>query len=48
MLVKRHILGIAKLTGDPFNAADVNSDIKVNSVDIMKILRHILGIEKIK
>ncbi|MDR3345253.1 MAG: dockerin type I domain-containing protein, partial [Oscillospiraceae bacterium] len=48
LLVKRHILGIATLSGDAFNAADINGDGKVNSVDSMKILRHILGIETLK
>ncbi|MDR1410028.1 MAG: InlB B-repeat-containing protein [Oscillospiraceae bacterium] len=48
LLVKRHILGIASLSGEAFNAADIDGNGKVNSVDLMKMLRHILGIEALK
>ena len=48
LMVKRHILGVEKLKGAPYDAADIDGDGKVNSVDAMRILRHILGTEKIK
>lgn len=48
VLVKNHILGISKLSGNSAKAADVNADGKVSSLDYVLIKNHILGISQIK
>lgn len=47
VFLKRHILGLSVLSGEPLTAADVNRDGKVSNADIVKVKRHILGIEQI-
>ncbi len=45
--VKKHILGVASLSGDGFNAADVTGDSKINALDLAAIKKHILGLATI-
>lgn len=45
--VKKHILSVAKLSGNNLIAADVNGDNSINALDIAAIKKHILGIQKI-
>ncbi len=45
ILIKKHILGISKLTGDKLKKADVNSDGKVNVKDYIIIKKIILGVD---
>lgn len=48
MEIKRHYLGVKKLTGAAFEAADVNRDGFIDGFDMMEIKRHYLGIKEIK
>lgn len=48
VLIKRHILSVATLSGDAAAAADVNQDGRISNADIVLIKRHILGLETIQ
>ena len=47
VLIKNHILGIKKLSGNAQSAADVNKDNKISSMDYVLVKNHILGIKEI-
>lgn len=44
ILLRKHILGSSKLTGDNLSRADTNSDGKVNSLDYIVIRKIIMGL----
>ena len=46
-LLKRHIIGQSKLTGEKETVADVNVDGKVSVTDLAKIKRVIVGLDEI-
>ena len=48
LLIKKHILGISKLSNSFNSAGDVNGDGKINGVDSLLVKKHILGINSIK
>ena len=47
-VIKAHILGIRKVEGVYFTAADTSKDGKVSAVDYSMVKAHILNISKIK
>lgn len=48
ILVKNHIMGTSKLTGDSLLAADCSGDGSVTSLDYIQIKNHIMGVSTIK
>lgn len=42
--VQKHILGVSKLTGYSYKAADTSKDNNVNALDLLKLQKHILGV----
>ena len=47
MAIKRHMIGIKKLTGEDLTVMDVDSSGKIDSFDLIALKRHMIGVQKL-
>ncbi|GEM_PF-5176243 len=47
MAIKRHMIGIKKLTGEDLTVMDVDSSGKIDSLDLIALKRHMIGVQKL-
>ena len=47
LMVKQHLVGTRKLTGNAVTAADINKDNVIDSIDLLMVKQHLVGTRKI-